>query len=168
MLAFVVAALAASTSSAILETSVPWWERVTVTVDDKGKQQSCQYQVSLQPSGARRCDAAMAASLPTGRGESGRFAKMTFERRFSPGRQIDSGQLQPGDELLGRKVLFLTFSEEGAIESCKVVAATGDMEFAYNCEEARKEQFRAQASAGPGQRQAFLTVLAYGHTEHIA
>ena len=84
MLAFVLAALAASTSPPALDPSVPWWERVTVTVDDKGKQQSCQYEVSLLPVGAKACDEELAASLPAGRGPTGRYSKMTFERRFSP------------------------------------------------------------------------------------
>src|SRR5688572_25539259 len=73
VLAFVLAALAASTSSPALEISVPWWERVTVTVDDKGKQQSCQYEVSLMPAGAKPCDEELAASLPSSRGPTGRF-----------------------------------------------------------------------------------------------
>ena len=168
MLAIVVAALAASTSSPTLETSVPWWERVTVTVDEKGNQQSCRYEASQAPEGGTVCDEKTAASIPSGRSEAGRFAKMTFERRFSPGGQLDSGRLQPGDELLGRKVLFLTFDPEGSLESCKVVASTGDMEFQYDCEEARKEQFGVQASVSASPRQAFMTVLAYGHSEHIA
>ena len=158
MLAFVLAALAAPASSTTLETSVPWWERVTVTVDDKGKQQSCQYEVSLVPAGAKPCDEALAASLPSGRGPAGRYSKMTFERRFSPGRRPDSGQLPAGDELLGRKVLFLTFDADGSISSCNVVAATGDMAFKYDCEQARSEQFRVQASAATGAHQAFMTV----------
>lgn len=164
MLAFVIAALAASTSSPALDTSAPWWERVTVTVDEKGKQRSCHYEASQSASGATQCDEETAASMPSGRSEAGRFSKMTFERRFSPGDQLDSGRLQPGDELLGRKVLFLTFDTQGSIESCKVVAATGDLSFEYDCDEARKEQFRPAAST----QQAFMTVLAYGHSEHIA
>ena len=168
MLALFAAALAASTPSPALETSTSWWERVTVTVDDRGKQQSCQYEVSLSSAGAKACDDELAASLPSGRGPSGRYSKMTFERRFSPGRRPDSGYLQPGDELLGRKVLFMTFGADGSIASCDVVAATGEMAFQYNCEEARKEQFRVQPDAAPGARQAFMTVLAYGHSEHIA
>lgn len=169
MLAFLAAALAASTPSPILESAVPWWEKVTVTVDDKGKQQSCRYEASLSPASAGACDEEMAASVQAGaRGASGRFSKVTFERRFSPGGQLDSGRLEPGDELLGRQVMHLTFKSDGAIESCRVVAATGDMAFQYDCDEARKEQFRAQANADPAARQAFMTVLAYGHSEQIA
>lgn len=168
MLALFAAALAAGASPTVLESSVPWWEKITVTVDDKGKQQSCRYQISLVPSAAKACDPALAASVKAdGDGRSGVYSKVTYERRFSPGNQLDSGKLQPGDTLLGRQVMFLTFAADGAIESCKVVAATGEMEFQYNCDEARKEQFKALAFGAPA-RQAFLTVLAYGHSEHIA
>lgn len=168
MLAFVVAALAASTSTPALETSVPWWEKVTVTVDEKGERQSCRYEASQSPTGATTCNKEMVDSLPAGQGEPGRFSKFTFERRFSPGAQLDSGKLQPGDVLLGRKVLFLTFDTDGSLQSCKVMAATGDMSFQYDCQEAKKEQFQVQGSAGVSPRQAFMTVLAYGHSEHIA
>lgn len=157
------------TASPVLETSVPWWERITVTVDDKGKQQSCRYQISLLPSGAKACDEAMAASISAvSPNSSGAFSKLTFERRFSPGGQIDGGRLEPGDELLGRQVLFLTIDAKGAVESCHVVAKTGEMQFQYDCDAARKEEFRAPAGTAPGARQAFMTVLAYGHTEQIA
>lgn len=169
MLALFAAVMAASTPSPVLEATVPWWERITVIVDDKGKQQSCQYEMSLSPSGAQTCDEATAASVGAGsKSENGLFSKVTFERRFSPHGKLDSGRLQPGDQLLGRKVMALTFDEKGAIQSCDVVAATGEMAFQYNCDAARKEQFRAQASATSEPRQAFMTVLAYGHTERIA
>lgn len=169
VLALFAAALAASTPSPVLEASVPWWEKITVTVDDKGKQQSCQYEASLSPAGAGACSKAMAASVEQGsRGPSGQYSKVTFERRFSPGGQLDSGRLQPGDELLGRQVMFLTIDAEGSIESCDVVAAAGDLTFQYDCDEARREQFRVPASAEPGARQAFMTVLAYGHSEELA
>lgn len=155
--------------SAILESSVAWWERITVTVDDKGKQQSCKYEISLSPSSAEACDQEIAASVKAGRdGRFGVYSKVTFERRFSPGGRLDAGRLQPGDTLLGRQVMFLTFDAKGAIESCKVVASSGDARPDYDCDEAKKEQFRAQASADPAARQAFMTVLAYGHEEHIA
>ena len=64
--------------------------------------------------------------------------------------------------------MFLTIDATGSIESCRVVAATGEMALQYDCDEARKEKFRAPASADSGARQAFLTVLAYGHSEQIA
>lgn len=169
MLALSVAALAASAASPVLESSVPWWERITVTVDDKGKQQSCRYEMSLSSAGATACDEETAASVGAGaKGPSGVLSKVTYERRFSPGGQLDSGRLRPGDELLGRQVMFLTIDPEGSIDSCRVVATSGEVAFQYNCDAARKEQFRAPASASPGARQAFMTILAYGHMEQIA
>ena len=165
----IVAVAEPADDSDALDSSVAWWERITVTVDDKGKQHSCRYEASLSGEGAKACDKAMAASVEAGKaGQAGVLSKVTFERRFSPGSRVDSGQLHPGDTLLGRQVMFLTFDEAGAVSSCKVVAVSGDAPPTYNCDEARKEQFRALASTGSGAaRQAFMTILAYGHTEEI-
>jgi len=162
---------AAADELAVLESSLPWWERITVTVDDKGRQHSCHYEASLSGGGARICDKAMADSVEAGSsGQAGVLSRVTFERRFTPGGQLlESGSLQPGDTLLGRQVMFLTFDSAGAIASCKMVETSGDAAPTYDCEEAKKEQFRAQANAAGGAaRQAFMTILAYGHTEEIA
>ena len=180
MLAFLAAALAASIqptpatpavpdTTSILESSTPWWERITVTVDDKGTQRSCRYQTSHSPGGAEACDEATAASIKAGgEGQTGVLSKVTFERRFSPDGQLDAGRLQPGDTLFGRQVMFLTIDAKGAIESCHVVSISGESPPGYGCNDARKEQFRAAASTAPAPRQAFMTILAYGHTERIA
>lgn len=159
---------APTAESAPLETAVPWWERITVVVDDKGQQQSCRYERSISPRVAEPCDKAIAASINTvGGGTAGVFTKMTYERRFSPAGKLDSGRLQPGDTLLGRQVMYLTFDASGAISSCKVVAASGASPH-YDCDQVKKEQFRPAAGPAPAARQAFMTVLAYGHTEAIA
>jgi len=155
----------AASDSDVLESAAPWWEKITVTVDDKGTQQSCRYETST--AGSAACDKEIADSIRPGKGMQGQFKKVTFERRFSPGGRLDAGKLQPGDMLLGRQVMFLTIDANGAIQSCKVVATSGDAPPDYGCEEARKEQFKAEASAG-AERQAFMTVLAYGHLESIA
>jgi hypothetical protein len=163
------AVAAPAEETTILETANPWWEKITVTVDDKGEQKNCRYQASYSGKGAEQCDKAMAESLPTsGKSSSGVFSKLTFERRFSPGGTIDGGKLQPGDQLLGRQVIFLTFNAMGAIDSCKVVATAGDNPPTYDCDEVRKEKFSADAGAATGQRQAFMTILAYGHQELVA
>lgn len=174
MLAFLAGILAASTQVAtqepVLEPAMPWWERISVTFDDKGAQQSCKYQSSLSPNGAEDCDDGMAANLKSrgGKAQTGVYSKLTFERRFSPVTP-DSGRLQPGDQLLGRQVMYLTINSEGSIESCKVVSTSGDMPPEYDCEEVKSEQFRAAASASASPpRQAFMTILAYGHKEQIA
>jgi hypothetical protein len=167
----VAAAVAASSPTPMLEASTPWWERITVTVDDNGAQRSCTYQSSLSHAGAETCDKDMAGSIRprAANGPTGLYSKLTFERRFSPGGKLDSGQLQAGDKLLGQQVMFLTIGADGSIESCRVVGTSGDMLPAYGCEQAKTEQFRAAASA-PSQppRQAFMTILVYGHQEQIA
>ena len=157
---------AGATDSDVLESAAPWWEKITVTVDDKGTQQSCRYETS--DAGSAPCDKEIADSIRPGKGMQGQFKKVTFERRFSPGGQLDAGKLQPGDMLLGRQVMFLTIGANGTIQSCKVVASSGDAPPDYGCEEAKREQFKAEANAGPASRQAFMTVLAYGHLEQIA
>ena len=150
---------------------MPWWERISVTVDDKGKQQSCNYQSSLSPTGPEACDEEMAASMPSirARGGPGLYSKLTFERRFSPGTRLDSGRLQTGDKLLGQQVMHLSFGADGAIDSCKVVGRSGDLVPAYDCDEIKAEQFRVAASTPTETpRQAFMTILVYGHNEQIA
>ena len=170
VLAFVAAFLAASTSTQMLEASVPWWERISVTIDDKGKQQACTYRSSLSP-GGEACGQAMAASVQPRQAEvqSGLFSKLTFERRFSPGPKLESAPMQPGDELIGQQVLFLTIKSDGSIASCRILAKSGEMRFNYGCEQAQGEQFRVPASAQVGAfRQAFMTITAFGHQEQIA
>ena len=117
-------ATAPAPAEAPLESATPWWEKITVTVDDKGTQQSCRYETSA--AGSAECDKEIADSIRPGKGIQGQFKKVTFERRFSPGGQLDAGKLQPGDMLLGRQVMFLTIDAKGAIQSCKVVASSGD------------------------------------------
>ncbi len=172
MLSLLAAILAATTSSPRLEATVPWFERITVTVDGNGQQQSCNYQFSLSSSGPEACDNAMASTVPSlkaGRSGAGLFSKLTFERRFSPGGKIDSGKLQTGDQLLGQQVMFLTIGADGSIDHCRVVGKSGDLIPAYGCEEAKTEQFRAWATGAPeGARQAFMTIMVYGHQEQIA
>ena len=176
MLALIAAVLAttpvqAPAPTSILEASTPWWERISVTVDDKGTQQACTYQSSLSPSGAEVCEEDMAASVQPRRlkAPSGLFSKLTFERRFSPGGKLDSGRLEAGDELLGQQVMFLTIDHDGSIASCRVVGTSGDMLPTYGCKQAQSEQFRAQASAATQTpRQAFMTIRVYGHQEQIA
>jgi hypothetical protein len=154
----------------VLEQAIPWFERITVTLDDKGAQQSCRYEFSLTP-GAEACGKAMAEGVAPSqaKGQAGVYSKLTFERRFSPGGKLDTGKLQPGDKLLGQQVLFLTIDAKGSIGSCKVLATSGDLLPAYDCDQAKTEQFRAQASApADAARHAFMTITVFGHQEQIA
>jgi hypothetical protein len=174
VLAFFAVALAASTSAPAtpaLDASVPWFERITVTLDDKGAQKSCKYQYSLSPTGVEDCDKDMAAGVaPKGaKGQDGVYSKLTFERRFSPGSKLDNGKLPTGDKLLGQQVMFLTIDAKGEIQACKVLATSGDLLPAYDCDQAKTEQFKVAASApSEAPRQAFMTVTVYGHQEQIA
>jgi hypothetical protein len=170
VLALFAAAVAASTSAPLLESSVPWFERIEVTFDDKGAQQSCKYRFSLSGDAAEDCGKDMAESIGprSAKTQLGELSKLTFERRFSPGGKLDSGKLQPGDKLLGQQVLFLTIDAAGDIGSCKVLATSGDLLPSYDCDQAKTEKFKAQASATrDAPRQAFMTVLVYGHVEQI-
>lgn len=149
---------------------MPWWERISVTVDDSGTQQSCKVQSSLSLNGPQACDEETAAAVrsSTPKSTAGLYSKLTFERRFSPDGKLDSGRLHPGDELLGRQVMFLTIDSAGAITSCRIIAKSGPMSPTYGCEDAKSEQFRVPASVSVGtERQAFMTILAYGHQEQI-
>jgi hypothetical protein len=153
----------------MLEASVPWWERISVTIDDRGKQQACTYRSSLLPAG-EACDREMAASVRPRQAasQSGLFSRLTFERRFSPGPKLESAPMQPGDELIGQQVLFLTINADGSIASCRILARSGEMHFNYGCDQAQGEQFRVPASAPAGAtRQAFMTITAFGHQEQI-
>ena len=170
MLAFVAAVLAASTPSPVLEASIPWFERISVTIDATGKQQSCTYQFSLSATGAENCDEEMAGTIPSlkGKGGNGVFSRLTFERRFSPGGKLDSAKLQTGDKLLGQQVMHLTFGSDGEVNGCKVVGTSGDMVPTYGCDEAKAEQFRAKMGASAdAPSQAFMTIMVYGHQEQI-
>lgn len=151
-----------------LEAATPWWERITVTVDGKGTQQSCRYETSAL--GAQACEPAVAASIKPGGGgaSSGLFKKVTFERRFTPGAKPDAAPMAPGDTLLGRQVMYLTIDAAGAIETCKVVSVTGDSAPDYDCDALKKERFNTAEGSAAGSRQAFMTVMAYGHMEAIA
>ena len=52
--ALILASTSAQTSPTLTSTA-PWWERVTVTVNDDGNTQSCVYKSSLQPTAAKEC-----------------------------------------------------------------------------------------------------------------
>ena len=169
-LATLVLAAASTASSPALLSSTPWWEKVTVTVASDGKAQSCSYQSSLVPDKAKACEVSggapdTAADSPGGRGE---YTRITFERRFSPGAQADSGGVQPGDTLLGSQVMALAIDTTGSVKSCRIVERTGDMTPDYGCEEATAERFEASAdrTASPA-REGYMTILVYGHAEHV-
>lgn len=160
--------------STTLNSSVPWWERVTVTVSDDGKTQSCRYESSLKPQDAHSCDIVeTAASAAKSAGQSGardKYTRITFERRYSPGTKPDMSALQPGETFLGGQTMALAIDQKGAVKDCKVVQRSGSLPPQYGCDEAATERF--EASAAPAQafapaREGYMTILVYGHSEHV-
>lgn len=162
-------AAAATTNVSALDSSSPWWERVTVTIAGNGQPEACRFESSVGPGSAKECQvqASQAAMEKTASGAKDSYTRITFERRFSPDWQPDATQAPAGDMLLGRQVLSLAIGGKGAVQGCQVVAASGDMRPEYGCKEASAEKFSASASTAHPTRQAYMTILVYGHSEHL-
>lgn len=165
------AASASTTASDTLVSSAPWWEKITVTLDGNGKPEACRYQTSLKAA-ASDCDVGSnAASMATKASETkGEVTRITFERRFNPGAAPAQPSLATGDTLLGGEMMALSIDPHGSVKGCKVVAQSGSMRPEYNCDDAAAERF--QASYAPGKKEAperdgYMTILVYGHTEHM-
>jgi hypothetical protein len=161
-------------STATLTSNAPWWERVTVTVTDDGNTQSCRYETSLQASAGTDCSvagggaAAMTRRAGASSGAKDQYTRITFERRFSPGAKPDTQTLQPGETLLGGQVMALAIDAHGAVKHCQVVATSGALTPQYGCDEAAAERFDANAAtARVPEREGFMTILVYGHSEHV-
>lgn len=166
LVSLILAAASANPSPALTSAS-PWWEKITYTMTGEGAQQSCVYQSSL--AGARSCDGDEESSpVEAASGSAGSYTKITIERRFNPGQEPERASLQKGDTLLGGQVMAIAIDGAGAVRSCKVVAASGDLRPAYSCREARAERFDASARRNEQVRQAFMTILVYGHEENLA
>jgi hypothetical protein len=167
-------AATAAYPAATLTSSVPWWERVTVTVSDDGNTRSCRYETSLKPQNSTSCDVvgsdgAAAKSAATS-GAKDQYTRITFERRFTPGIKPDMKALQPGEVLLGGQMLALAIDGQGAVKQCKVVETSGSLPPQYGCDEASTEKFEASvrtAKARAPEREGYMTVLVYGHSEHV-
>jgi hypothetical protein len=171
-----IAALAlASTSAqspATLNSTAPWWERVTVIVTDDGKAQSCRYETSLQPADAQDCavSSSEAAAAKSAGGAKDQYTRITFERRFIPGTKPVATAIKPGETLLGGQVMALAIDAKGAVKRCKIVAMSGAVTPDYGCDEAAAERFEASAGnphAVIAPREGYMTILVYGHSEHV-
>jgi hypothetical protein len=166
--ALVLASTTASSGDA-LSSTIPWWERVTVTIAGDGKPQSCRFESSLKPDGAKDCVVeGSQAALAHGSGAKEEYTRITFERRFDPGPQSRAASLEAGDMLLGRQVMALAIDSAGSVKGCKILAASGAMTPTYGCEEASTEKFEASADkASTPTREGVMTILVYGHSEHV-
>ena len=173
-LALASATSTAAQSSATLNSNASWWERVTVTVTGDGKAQSCRYETSLEPKKAQQCDvagseAALAAGSSGSSSSKSEYTRITFERRFSPAGKPET-KLQPGDTFLGGQVMALAIDAQGAVKDCQVIAKSGSLMPAYGCDEAAAERFEASArdkAATAAGREGYMTILVYGHSEHL-
>ena len=164
-------ASASTQSPATLTSTAAWWERVTVLVADDGKAQSCHYESSLQPNAKADCSVTgAAASSAKSAGAKDQFTRLTFERRFSPGPKPDMEQLQPGETLLGGRVMALAIDAKGAVKDCEVVATSGSVTPEYGCADIKAERFEASVAgerAGAGPREGYMSIIVYGHSEHV-
>jgi hypothetical protein len=163
-------ALAATSQSSALDSNASWWERVTVTIAGDGQPRSCRFESSVGPEKAKDCQvqASQAAVEKTATGSKDSYTRITFERRFSPNWQPEATQPPAGDLLLGRQVMSLAIGAKGIVQGCEIVAASGDMKHEYGCKEASAERFSAGARAARVEpRQGYMTILVYGHSEHV-
>lgn len=173
MLSIAALALAAASaaSSPALATTSPWWEKVTYTISGDGAQQSCRYESSVAPINAAICDSEDAptpvrAAAPS---STGAYTRITIERRFTPGDRLDPGTLQPGDTLIGGRVMALAIDTAGVVRNCRTLAASGDVQPAYDCDEARAERFEASGDRPHAEhRVGFLSIIVYGHEAQVA
>jgi hypothetical protein len=163
-----VAAPAAAAASPNLSAS-SWWEKIIVTMTKDGKAQACRYETSQTAATAKDCQVVGADGLAAKAEANDQFARITFERRFTPGgAQPSETAIDPGDELLGQQVMALAIDEAGTVTGCKIVAASGETGVAYGCNEVAAEHFEATRSSGSSlHREGYITILVYGHTEHV-
>lgn len=171
LLAALAVSAASTNPSATLVSTAPWWEKVTVTIMGDGKAQSCRYESSLRPDSKQSCEVAGGSSSAAAGsvGSKGEYTRITFERRYHPGPTLPAaGSLYAGDTLLGRQVMALAIDSAGAVKGCKIVAMAGEMTTDYGCDEAKAERFEASAATdAAAPRQGYMTVLVYGHSEHV-
>jgi hypothetical protein len=171
-LASATAATASATTTDTLVSSTPWWEKVTVTLDSSGNPQGCSFESSLNPANAQNCDVdksdggQVATAAKSSSAEE--YTKITFERRFSPGDQPKTN-LAVGETFLGGQMMALAIDPSGSVKDCKVVATSGSMTPEYGCEDASAEKFQANAAHATNarERQGYMTILVYGHQEHM-
>ena len=154
-----------------------WWEKGSIKMTGDGEAQSCQYTTSraVKSDGAdckvegASSVAAQAASSPKSSSNKDATTTITFERRFTPGTAAPGeDQLGTGEKLLGKEVMALAIDHAGKVSGCRVVDTTGDTGVAYGCDEAKGETFETAAAATAGEhRLGFMTILVYGHNEHV-
>lgn len=170
-----IAALALASSSALsagtLTSTGPWWERVTVLVSDNGEAQSCRYESSFNAKGGQEACSVDGASATVAKGDAAgakaEFTRITFERRFTPGAK-PSMTLDPGETLLGGRLLSLAIDARGAVKNCQIVATSGSVSPQYGCDDLQAERFEASVGGAHANaaREGYMSIIVYGHSEH--
>lgn len=163
-------AAASASSPSTLVSNSPWWEKVTVTIDGNGNAEACRYETSIGPVASQACDvdSDQATAATKASSSKGELTRITFERRFDPGAAKPKADLATGDTLLGGQMMALAIDPKGSVKGCRIVAASGSMRPQYSCDDATAERF--QASVGGAQRserEGYMTILVYGHAEHM-
>ena len=151
----------------------PWWEKITVTISGDGKPQGCKFESSVKP--AHSCDvvggeaAEATSSSAASASAKAEYTRITFERRFQPGAQPKADDLQPGETLLGGQVMALGIDSHGLVKACKIVSEAGSVKPEYGCEQAKTEHFEASAASprAAADREGYMTIVVYGHSEHV-
>ncbi len=159
---------ASASSPSTLRSNSPWWEKVTVTLDANGKPEACRYQTSSKAA-VEDCDVSSSqAAVVTKASESkGEVTRITFERRFDPGAVPAKTSLAAGDTLLGGQVMALAIDPRGTVKDCHIVATSGEMQPQYSCNDATAERFQASVNGAQKPEKGFMTILVYGHSEHM-
>jgi len=157
-------ALPAIASAAAPLPSDSWWEKVTIRMTGGGEAQGCQYQTNRPASSGADCKVVGGSMSAQPASTSDGYTAITFERRFNLGEAPGDSAIQQGEKLLGKKVMALAIDGTGGVSGCRVVDLSGDTGLTYGCEEASNEKFAASGSAN---RHGFMTILAYGHNEHV-
>jgi hypothetical protein len=163
------AGVASANSSDTLVSSAPWWEKITVTMSADGSPESCRYETSLKPAAAEDCDVDSGkAAMVKAADSKGEVTRITFERRFTPGSAPKEAALQPGDTLLGGQVMALAIGSRGEVKDCRIVAQSGAVKPDYSCDDAAAERFQASVGGAKSpERDGYMTILVYGHSEHM-
>ena len=148
--------------------SEAWWEKITIRMTGGGEAQGCQYQTNRPTAEKPDCKVVGGNLSAQPASTSDGYSAITFERRFNLGEAPGDSAIQQGEKLLGKKVMALVIDNAGKVSGCRVVDLSGDTGLSYGCEEAATEQFAANGAAPTARdRHGFMTILAYGHNEHV-
>ncbi len=176
-LAALVLAAASVDASPALASASPWWERLIMTMSADGAQQSCRYESSTAAGGPEDCGGGDPSSRSIQHKASAvnrGYTRITIERRFTPTSGRSSAgpladKMPPtGDTLLAGQVMALAIDSSGSVRSCRIVSSAGDLSPPYGCSDVRSERFESSTGrALSNLRRGYMTILVYGHEEHL-